>query len=63
MLPLSNMVPETEKGFTDAEFRQACEEITGISLSDEFEYIYTTSEIDYSKYLSHAGLDITEETD
>ena len=52
-----------ERGFTDAEFQQACEEIAGISLNDEFEYVYTTKQIDYSKYLSYAGLDITEETD
>ena len=51
------------RGFTDAEFQQACEEIAGISLSNEFEYVYTMRELDYSKYLSFAGLSISEETD
>ena len=51
-----------QRGFTDAEFQQACEEIAGISLSSEFEYVYTTKEIDYSTYLSYAGLKISEES-
>jgi predicted metalloprotease with PDZ domain len=51
------------RGFTDAEFQQACQSIAGISLSREFEYVYTTKEIDYSTYLSYAGLKITELTD
>jgi len=49
-----------QRGFTDAEFQQACEAIAGISLSNEFEYVYTTKELDYKKYLSYAGLMITE---
>lgn len=52
-----------KRGFTDAEFQQACEDIAGISLSNEFEYVYTTKEIDYSRYLGYAGLAISEETD
>lgn len=51
------------RGFTDAEFQQACQNIAGISLSREFEYVYTTKGIDYSTYLSYAGLKITEELD
>jgi len=51
------------RGFTDAEFQQACQSIAGISLSREFEYVYTTKEIDYSTYLSYAGLKISEEAD
>ena len=50
------------RGFTDAEFRQACESVAGESLAREFEYVYTTKEIDYSYYLSFAGLRISEET-
>jgi hypothetical protein len=41
----------------------ACQEIAGISLSREFEYVYTIKEIDYSTYLSYAGLKISEEVD
>jgi predicted metalloprotease with PDZ domain len=51
------------RGFTDAEFQQACQDIAGISLSSEFEYVYTTKEIDYTTYLSYAGLKISEEVD
>jgi predicted metalloprotease with PDZ domain len=54
---------EQQRGFTDAEFQQACQDIAGISLSREFEYVYTTKEIDYSVYLTYAGLKLTEETD
>lgn len=49
-----------QRGFTDAEFQQVCEDVAGISLSREFEYVYTTEELDYSEYLSFAGLRITE---
>jgi predicted metalloprotease with PDZ domain len=51
------------RGFTDAEFQQACEDIAGTLLSREFEYVYTTKEIDYSTYLSYAGLKISEGVD
>jgi predicted metalloprotease with PDZ domain len=50
------------RGFTDAEFQQACESIAGVSMSREFEYVYTTKEIDYSTYLSYAGLKLIEKT-
>ncbi|MBK9388948.1 MAG: M61 family metallopeptidase [Bacteroidetes bacterium] len=50
-----------QRGFTDAEFQKACEDIAGISLAGEFEYVNTTKEIDYAEYLSYAGLRISEE--
>lgn len=50
-----------QRGFTDAEFQQACEAIAGISLSDTFEYVYTTKELDYSTYLNYAGLMLKKE--
>lgn len=49
---------ELGRGFTDGEFEQACEDIAGTSLSPLFEYVYTTKEFDYSKYLDYAGLRI-----
>jgi len=52
-----------KRGFTDAEFQQVCEDVAGTSLSREFEYVYTTKEIDYSKYLTYAGLKISVEID
>ncbi len=49
-----------KRGFTEVEFQQACEDIIGTSLSDFFEYIYTTKEFDYKKYLGYAGLKLEE---
>jgi len=49
---------EEKRGFTDAEFQQVCEQVAGSSLKDLFEYVYTTKEIDYAKYLDLAGLKI-----
>jgi predicted metalloprotease with PDZ domain len=44
------------RGFTDAELKADCERIAGKGLEELFSYIYTTNSIDYSKYLSKAGL-------
>lgn len=49
---------QKQRGFTEAEFQQACETIAGISLNEMFEYIYTAKEVDYNKYLGYAGLQI-----
>jgi len=46
------------RGFTDAEFQQACEKIAGVSLVPLFEYVYTTKELDYNTYLNFAGLSL-----
>ncbi len=54
---------ELHRGFTDAEFQQACENIAGISLTDLFEYVYTTKELDYKPYLNYAGLEFTSKAD
>lgn len=47
---------EQGRGFTDEEFRVACEEVAGTDLSEFFRYVYTTEPIDYEKYLGYAGL-------
>jgi predicted metalloprotease with PDZ domain len=52
---------EEQRGFTDAEFQNICEQIAGRSLTDLFEYVYTTKEIDYAAYLSHAGLGVDKQ--
>lgn len=49
---------QKQRGFSDAEFQQACETIADTSLTDIFEYVNTTKEIDYNKYLTYAGLTI-----
>ncbi|MFY8024807.1 MAG: hypothetical protein ACOVNO_05630 [Sediminibacterium sp.] len=50
---------QLQRGFTDAEFQAACEQMAGKSLAFEFEYISTTKELDYQKYLGYAGLTLT----
>ena len=47
-----------KRGFTEAEFQFSCEQIAGVSLSEFFEYIYTTKELNYEKHLAHAGLKV-----
>lgn len=47
---------EKNRGFTEAEFQAACEEAAGIPLNAIFEYVYSTKELDYEKYLAYAGL-------
>jgi predicted metalloprotease with PDZ domain len=44
------------RGYTEAEFRAACEEVAGADLSEVLDYASTTAEIDYAKYLGYAGL-------
>jgi predicted metalloprotease with PDZ domain len=51
---------EKGRGIADAEVEQACEEVAGTSLKEIFEYIYTTKELDYTKYLGFAGLKMEE---
>jgi predicted metalloprotease with PDZ domain len=51
------------RGWTDEEFRAACEQIAGTSLAEVFEYASTTREIDYAKYLAYAGLELAPPTD
>lgn len=47
-----------KRGFTDAEFRQVCEEIAGVALPELFDYVFTVKEPDYAKYLAYGGLGI-----
>jgi predicted metalloprotease with PDZ domain len=47
-----------KRGFTDAEFQHVCAQVAGASLSKLFTYVYTTKEIDYAPYVSHAGMGI-----
>lgn len=48
------------RGFTDAEFQNACETMAGIPLTKEFEYVTTTKEMDYAGYLDHLGLELVD---
>jgi predicted metalloprotease with PDZ domain len=49
---------QKKRGFTDAEFRRACEETAGVSLAELFDYAATTRDIDYPKYLAYGGLGV-----
>ena len=49
---------EKKRGFTDEEFREACERTAGVGLGEIFEYAATAKDIDYAKYFGYAGLDI-----
>jgi len=54
---------ELRRGFSDAEFEQACETIAGTRLTTLFEYVYTTKELDYTTYLGYAGLNLVPTSD
>lgn len=47
---------ELGRGFTDAEFQDACERVAGASMKNFFGFVYTTVPLDYEKYLGYAGL-------
>lgn len=49
-----------QRGFTDAEFQQACEQVAGILLTNEFEYVTTTKEMEFTAYLKHIGLELVD---
>lgn len=44
------------RGFTDAEFRAACEAAAGQPLAEIFSYASTAAPMDYAKYFGYAGL-------
>lgn len=52
---------DRRRGFTDKEFRRACEEAAGVSLAEVFDYASSVKAIDYPKYLAYAGLGIDVE--
>ncbi len=58
-----NYYKKLKRGFTDAEFQEACEKAAGKSLNEVFEYVYTAKEIDYDKYLNPAGLKLLRTTE
>jgi predicted metalloprotease with PDZ domain len=51
---------EKQRGFTDGEFRQACESAAGASLTEIFEYASVPRNMDYAKYFEYAGLRVEE---
>ncbi len=49
---------QKNRGFTETEFRKVCEQIAGKDLSEIFDYVYTTKELNYGKYFGYGGLAI-----
>jgi len=47
-----------KRGFTEKEFKAACEKMAGEPLDDFFEYTGTLKQVDYPKYFGYAGLQI-----
>jgi predicted metalloprotease with PDZ domain len=41
-----------KRGFTEQELKAAFENIAGVSMADEYEYVTTTKELDYPKYFT-----------
>ena len=50
------------RGFTEKEFRELAEKIAGQSLPEFFDYVNTTRELDFKKYLSYAGVEVKVDT-
>lgn len=51
-----------KRGFTEDELKNAFESVAGTSLDEEFEYVTTTKELDYTTYFKYAGLTIDTAT-
>src|SRR6186713_384892 len=51
-----------KRGFTEEELRNAFETVAGSSLAREFEYVTTTTELNYPMYFNYAGLNIDTTT-
>lgn len=54
---------EENRGFTEKEMKDICENIAGENLDDIFKYIYTLEPIDYNKYFSLAGLKVSQKSE
>jgi predicted metalloprotease with PDZ domain len=50
------------RGFTDAEFRQECENAAGVDMAEVLSYASTTTDVDYAKYFANAGLKLATAT-
>jgi predicted metalloprotease with PDZ domain len=49
---------QKKRGFTENELRDVIESTAGVKLDELFDYIYTTKELNYGKYLGYAGLQV-----
>lgn len=51
-----------QRGFTEDELRQVITKTAGDPLTELFDYVYTTKELDYNKYLGYGGLSLDTTT-
>ncbi|MFQ6608657.1 MAG: M61 family metallopeptidase [Fidelibacterota bacterium] len=49
---------DKQRGFTATEFRLICEKVAGRNLQDIWQYVDTTDELDYNRYLSYVGCEL-----
>ncbi|HUH19925.1 M61 family metallopeptidase [Albibacterium sp.] len=47
-----------DRGFTDQEFKQMVEKVSGVSIDDIYEYVNEAKPINYNKYLNNVGLEL-----
>jgi predicted metalloprotease with PDZ domain len=52
----TNYYKARNRGFTEDEFRQTCESISGTSLEDVFDYVYTLKPMDYENLFKGTGM-------
>jgi predicted metalloprotease with PDZ domain len=53
-----NYYKQQHRGFTETELKTTCEQTAGKQLPEIFDYVYTTKEVNYTKYLSYGGLSL-----
>jgi predicted metalloprotease with PDZ domain len=64
MRTLYKRFPLSGPGFTNTDVRKIAEELTGSNYSQFFDdFVYGTAEIDFKKFLTYAGLEVTEKED
>ena len=51
---------EKNRGFTEAELKKVCEAMAGKNLDEIFSYVYTTNDLNYTKYFNYGGLAIDD---
>jgi len=49
-----------QRGFNEVELREVIEKVAGTDMTELYDYIYTTKELDYKKYLGYAGLAVDD---
>jgi len=56
----SEFYKEKKRGFTEVELKKVCEATAGKNLDEVFSYVYTTKNLNYTKYFNYGGLAIDD---